>query len=86
MTVVVGYWSFVGKVMEAVGNFVGETNIGQLYVQFFYNDYNVIDKNEHFDCFVYFVVLPIVVVAFPIIIVVVAIVFVLATVWGVSEV
>ena len=54
MTVGVGSWKIVDKVFEAVGDFVGETNIGQLYVQIYCSDYNVVGKIGHFDCFGYF--------------------------------
>ena len=50
MTVGVGSWKIVDKVIEAVGDFVGETNIRQLYVQIYCKDYNVVGKIGHFDC------------------------------------
>ena len=54
MTVGVGSWKIVDKVIEAVGDFVGGTNIEQLYVQIYCSDYNGV-KIEHFDCSGYFV-------------------------------
>ena len=73
-----GNWKIVDMVIEAVGDFVGETNIEQLLSKFF--AVTTMSLGRLGISVVLFIssILPIVIVAFPIIVVLFAIVFVLA--------